>query len=211
MTGRQWTERSAIGAQPRTTRSHNWRFFMKPVTILKLAVAVTVGHFSLCYAENQSAESPSSFETLLLSYIQGRLEQAKLDFERLTKREEAGVATLPQILSVQDDIDRWQLHLHLLTEGRLIAVHPVLTELRREFHVPELSPHINGGRDDAAATMVAEYLQKKLDRAERLLGSAQTLQEMGRATEADVFDAKNAVDAIKVLLESQKYSTQNKK
>lgn len=196
MTGRQWMARSTIGAQPRTKRSHNGRFLMKPVTILKLAVVVAVGHFSLCYAENERAESPSSFEALLLSYIQGRLEQAKLDFERLTKREEAAVATLPQILSAEDEIDRWQLHLRLLTEGKLIVSHPVLTELRTEFHVPELSQHINGGRDDGAATMVVQYLQKKLDRAERLLGSAKTLQEMGRATEADVFDAKNAVDAI---------------
>lgn len=179
---------------------------MKPITILRLIMLAAVGYFPPCCAEDQKAQSPGSLEPFLLSYIQGRLEEAKLDFERLTKREEAGVATLPQILSAEDEIDRWQLHLRLLTERKRIASHPVLAELRREFHVPELFQYTKNGRDDGAAEMVAAYLQKKLDRAERLLGSARTLQQMGRATDSDVFAAKNAVDAIKLLLESE---TQN--
>ena len=183
---------------------------MNPLAILKLAVVIAVGLFSIGYAENEGAESSRSLEPLLLSYIQGRLDQAKLDFERLTKQEEAGVATLPQILSVQDEIDRWQLHLHLLTECKLVADHPVLAELRREFHVPELLPYTKDGSDNGAAKMVAQYLQKKLDRAERLLGSARTLQQMGRATEADVFAATNAVDAIKLLLEAERHNLLSK-
>jgi outer membrane protein TolC len=87
-----------------------------------------------------------------------------------------------------------------------VAEHPVLTELRREFHVPELEEAANRSKRDAAAKMTGEYLKKKLARAERLLGSARTLLEVRRATEADLLAAKNTVDAIKLLLEAEKYN-----
>jgi hypothetical protein len=179
---------------------------MKTTVILLLPMLTVLAFSPRCCAEGGGATSSDPLEPFLLSYIQGRLEQAQLDHERLTKREEAGVATLSQILGAEDEIDRWQLHLRLLTEGRLIAEHPVLTELRREFHVPELDVAVNQSTRDAAARMAGEYLQKKLARAERILGSAKTLVEMERATEGDVLAARNAVDAIKLLLEAERHN-----
>jgi len=179
---------------------------MRTTVILSLAMLTVLAFLPRGCAEGGKAKSPDPLEPLLLSYIQGRLEQAQLNHERLTKREEAGVATLPQILAAEDEIDRWQLHLRLLTEGGLIAEHPVLTELRREFHVPELEVAVSRSKRDAAAKMAGEYLQKKLARAERLLGSARTLLEVRRATEADLLAAKNAVDRVKLLLEAEKYN-----
>lgn len=179
---------------------------MRTTVILLLAMSTVLGFSPRCCAEGGKAKSPDALEPFLLSYIQGRLEQAQLNHERLTKREEAGVATLPQILAAEDEIDRWQLHLRLLTEGGLVAEHPVLTELRREFHVPELEEAANRSKRDAAAKMTGEYLQKKLARAERILGSAKTLVEMERATEGDVLAARNAVDAIKLLIEAERHN-----
>ena len=100
-----------------------------------------------------------------------------------------------RILVAEDEIDRWRLHLVLATEGRLIVDHPVLAELRREFGVPELPDRAKIAKSETVPSAVQEYLNKRLERAERLLGSATLLHQMKRATESEVMAARNRVDA----------------
>lgn len=154
--------------------------------------------------EEAEAKKGGSLEKLLTRYLQNRLEAAGLSVKHVQGLHEAGVATVPEVLAAEDEVDRWRLHLRLATEEKLIALHPALKEVRREFGVPEISKSVEAKTRKATSAMIHDYLQKKLRRAERGAQAVSALHSFGRATESEVLAAKSKVDGLKLLLEAER-------
>jgi hypothetical protein len=176
---------------------------MRLLLICMLLLIAGSGPVPFSEAEETKSEG-GGLETLLRDYLQKRLQQAQLAYESLTRQKEEGIVTLPQVLAAEDEVDRWRLHLILLTEGRLISNHPVIKEIRSEYGVPEITQVEKDQDARLVSSAVQDYLRKRLERAERLLGSATLLHEMGRATESDVLEARSRVDGLKLLLEVER-------
>jgi len=184
---------------------------MRFLFICMLTVIAATGPACPASAQEAKSEKGGDLGQLLTAYLQKRLEEAQLTFESLTRQKDEGVATLPQVLAAEDEIDRWKLHLRLATEGRLISNHPILNEIRREFGVPEIPHSADVRKSKAVSSAIQEYLQKRLEGAERLLGSATLLHKMGRATESEVLAARSRVDGLKLLLEVERHKSPARK
>ncbi len=155
-------------------------------------------------AEEAEAKKGGSLEKLLTTYLQNRLEAARLGLKHVQRLHETGVVTVPEVLAAEDEVDKWQLHLRLATEEKLIVSHPVFSEVRREFGVPEISKSVEVKIRRATSAVIREYLQKKLRRAERGSEAVSTLHSFGRATESEMLAAKSKVDGLKLLLEVER-------
>ncbi len=152
-------------------------------------------------AESEKGDTP---ERLLTEYLKNRLQQAQLAFESLMRQKEEGVVTLPQVLAAEDAVDKGRLDYVLATEGKLISNHPVLNEIRRQYGVPAITELQEDQNARVVSSAVLDYLQRRVQRAERLLESAAFLHKMKRATEGDVLDAKTRLDGLNLLLEVER-------
>jgi hypothetical protein len=150
-------------------------------------------------AENQAVKV-SDIETLLSTYLQNRLKLAVKQLQTKQSAHESGIVTLPDVLAAENEVDRYQFQLRLATDGKLIALHPVLNELRREFGIPETTKTLPTARRQAVSQATRDYLQRRLHRAEKLLESARLRHEMGRTTASEVFSASSEVEGLKLLL-----------
>lgn len=162
-------------------------------------------------AEEADVKKGNGFEKLLTTYLQNRLERARLSLKQLQQLEETGMTAVLDLWVAEDEIDRCRLHLRLATEGRLIADHPALTELRRELGVPEVPELPDAGKREAVSAAIQEYLQKKLVRAERVTDRALSLYDLRRGTESEVLAAKSNVEGLKLLLELERLSVREAK
>ncbi len=160
--------------------------------------AVAAGWLQSSLAEGPQGEKPGELEKLLTAYLEERLAQAQ---SALKSVQDSQNATMLQILAAEDEVDRWAFQLRLVTEGKLVAEHPVLNELRRELGVPDLQALPKAAKAEAVSSAIQEYIKKRLDRTQRAYETARALFETGRATEPELLAAKSRVAQVRLLLE----------
>jgi hypothetical protein len=184
------------------------RSAMRFLLVFTLIGVVLIGlDLSAAASEEAEAKKGDSLEKLLTTYLRNRLEAARLSLKSVQGLHETGVVTVPEVLAAEDEVDRWRLHLHLATEEKLIAFHPVFGEVRREFGVPEISKSLEAMRRKVTSALICDYLQKRLGRAERGAEAVLALRSFGRATESEVLAAKTKVDGLRLLLEAERISS----
>jgi len=154
--------------------------------------------------EEAKTTNNRSLQEFLTTYLQNRLERAQLNLKQLQRLQESGVATLPDVLAAEDEIDKWRLHLRLAKDAKLMTAHPVFNELRKEFGVPEISKSVEPETRKLAAAAILEYLEAKYRRAQRESDWAATLYEYARGTESKVLAAKTKVEGLQLLLEAER-------
>lgn len=184
---------------------------MRIVLICLLTAAVMLSQNSSGEAGEGGAKSDSGLEKLLTTYLQNRLERARLALKHVQRLLDTGMASKPDVLAAEDVIDRWRLHLALAEEARLVTLHPVLSELRREFGVPEISKPLDANRNKLISTAIQEYLQRKIGRAEEAAERALALYDLRRGTESELFAAKSEVEGLELLLEVERANQRQSK
>jgi hypothetical protein len=163
-------------------------------------VAVGAGIWFVRGESGRSGEE-ADLEKALTTYLEGRLAEAEEVFKELR---ESGAAPLSEVLAAEDRIDRLKLHLRLLREARLINDHPIFSELRREFGVPEIPESGRAKRSEAVVAGIRDYIQKKLERAEKECERAKALLEAGRAADSDLRAAVDKREGLKLLLQAER-------
>ena len=173
------------------------RILLACIVILAVVSALS----DLGFSQETKTEQATTLEELLAVFLQGRLLQAEATLRSLR---EGGNATLPQILAQQDVVDKWQLHLRLLTEAKLTVGHPILAELRRKYSVPDLPDSFEGKSNAIVSKVVQEYLQSKIKRAVQTREIALALYKVGRTTESEYIAAKARLEDLGLLLEIER-------
>jgi len=176
---------------------------MRFLLVCMFVGVIVGGAMWLVRGENRESGEAVDLEKALTGYLQGRLVGAE---EVLKGLRETGTASLSDLLAAEDVIDRLKLHLRLVREAKLVHDHPVLSELRRQFSVPEIPESAKAKRSEAVSAAVREYLEKKVQRAEKECERAQALLEAGRALESDVRAANETREGLKLLLEIEGHS-----
>jgi len=184
---------------------------MRIAWICLVATALIVSQSWRGAAEETEAEKGSGLEKHLVTYLRSSLERARVSLKHKQQMRESGLAALPDLLTAEDEIDKCQLYLRLATEGKLIAGHPIFSELRREFSVPEMGKFMKGGKSDVIAAGILEYLERKLRRAEQASDWAAELYAHARCTELVVLEAKNKVEGLTLLLEAERLNSRKSK
>ncbi len=170
---------------------------MKILLVFALTVLVAESQVYSGFAQETRVESRKALQDQLTTYLRERLAEAEQVVKQLRQQRDEGVITVSEVLGAEDELDRWRLYLRLATEANLIADHPILTELRRTFGVPEIA---KGPKSEIVSAVIREYLQDRLVRAERAYETTRALREVGRATESELLATKSNLEGLKLLL-----------